>query len=146
LIHSERDARLLAEPHDLDGLRIVHPQRLLREHTTNMLLVLHDFLNDGQLCVGRHGNIDHFDRFVGEHFLVGRIHLETMPFGHARCMRRGSRGNRHGIEPRRFVGDKMAVGHDEAAADAADPKVAAFRQPGQVVEFKRNRHGCTARQ
>ena len=44
----------------------------------------------------------------------------------------GSDGD--GIETRVAIGQEMAVAHDEASPDAANSKIAALRQAGQVIQ------------
>ena len=112
-------------------------QRLLRQHPPHMRLPerMPDQL---RLPVRRKGEVDDLDLPILDQRLGGRVHLrDPPPLRHPPRVRLRARGDRHHREPRLPVGREVALRHDHAGADAADPDVA---RPHRHVRLEAARH------
>ena len=144
LIHGQRDAGILTKPNDLDGFRVIHAERLLREDASQMPVSLNRFAYDFQLNVRRHGDVDDFDFGIVEEISIITVRLrKAVPIRDRFRVIKIPRGNRDRIETRLSIRDEVAVGHDEAGTDAADRNVLPLRHPRPVLKVKRIRfrHG-----
>ena len=66
LVDGQDDAGRGAQIDAFPGLAIAHGQRLLGEDAADVAGVADGLADDGRLHVGRHGDVEHLDRRVGE--------------------------------------------------------------------------------
>jgi len=93
--------------------------------------------DDPGLHVGRHGNVDYFNGFVGQQIVNGGVAArDAARFGHRAGMSRIARGDGRRIEAGLAVGDQMAVAHDEPGTDAADGDILVARQTRPVIQHE----------
>ena len=147
LIHHQPHARPLAGRHDFLGLGEACGQRLLRHNAANLAGPLQGFSDHRWLHIGGHCNVEHPDgRIVEQLAEVAVGPWDPMPGSHGTGRSSGATGDRHGVETVGPIGGQMAVGHDEAGADAADPRAGVAGKRRKVVEVGEcSRHKLSAR-
>ena len=127
LVHGQHDPGLFADLDRGDGLGVIRAQRFLCEDALGGAASAGG-LDDGELIVGRHGDVEHLDRCVVEQLLDRVVHGRDAVL---RCalggVVAGAGSDGDWVETGLTVGNQVAVVHDEPAADAADAPV----QPGR---------------
>jgi hypothetical protein len=124
LVDREQLSRLFRPVAEVDRVLEGQRQRLLGE---NRLYIrrLKRAADQLRLLVGRVGDVEDLDRRIGDQCLRGVVNLRDSPaFRHFGGMVAGPRGDRDNRETSLLVGGEVALGHDHAGTDAADPVVA----------------------
>ena len=92
-------------------------------------------LDDLELVVGRHGDVEQLDGFVVQQLIDGVVHGgDAVLFSAFGGVVSGARGDGDRVKASLAVGHKVTVVHDEAATDAADAPVLALGQRGVNVQ------------
>ena len=105
------------------GLAKRQSQRLLRQNGLDVLL-LQRVADERGLEIRRIGDVDNFDRRILDQFFRCRVNSRNSPaLGDRLGLGRGTRGDCPDRKTRVLIGRQMALGHDHAGANAADPEI-----------------------
>ena len=120
LVHGQHDAGLFAGLDGGDSLGVIRADRLLREDAFGRAACAGG-LDDFELVVRRHGEVEHLDRLVIEQLFDRVVNgWDVVLLGALGCVGLCAGGDGDRVEAGLSVGDQVAVVHDEAAANAAD--------------------------